>query len=129
MKNPVIPYALIAGLGIFAVILVSVLGVNQRNDIQQAEEGEPTEEVQEGETSDDPEALFENNCASCHGDDLSGGMGPDLTQIGNKHSADEIKEIILQGQGDMPAIDVEDEQAEARSEERRVGKRVEGGGD
>ncbi|MBU5466418.1 cytochrome c [Virgibacillus sp. MSJ-26] len=113
MKNPVIPYALIAGLGIFAVILVSVLGVNQRNDIQQAEEGEPTEEVQEGETSDDPEALFENNCASCHGDDLSGGMGPDLTQIGNKHSADEIKEIILQGQGDMPAIDVEDEQAEA----------------
>lgn len=113
MKNPVIPYALIAGLGIFAVILVSVLGVNQRNDIQQAEEGEPTEEVQEGETSDDPEALFENNCASCHGDDLSGGMGPDLTQIGNKHSADEIKEIILQGQGNMPAIDVEDEQAEA----------------
>lgn len=113
MKNPVIPYAIIAGLGIFAVILVSILGVNQRNDIQQAEEGEPTEEVEEGETTDDPEALFENNCATCHGDDLSGGMGPDLTQIGNTHSADEIKEIILQGQGDMPAIDVEDEQAEA----------------
>lgn len=116
MKNPIIPYAIIAGLGIFAVILVSVLGVNQRNDIQQAEEGEPTEEVQEGETADDPEAIFTNNCASCHGDDLSSGFAPDLTQIGNKHSADEIKQIILEGQGEMPPINVEDDQAEALAE-------------
>jgi len=113
MKNPVIPYAIIAGLGIFAVILVSILGVNQRNDIEQAEEGEPTEEVQEGESTDDPEAIFTNNCASCHGDDLTGGMGPDLTQIGNTLSTDEIKEIILNGQGQMPPIDVGDAQAEA----------------
>lgn len=117
MKNPIIPYAIIAGLGIFAVILVSVLGVNQRNDIQQAEEGEPTEEqAQEGETTDDPEALYSNNCATCHGDDLSGSMGPDLTQIGNKLSAEEIKEIILNGQGEMPAVNVEDAQAEALAE-------------
>lgn len=113
MKNPVIPYAIIAGLGIFAVILVSILGVNQRNDIEQAEEGEPTEEVQEGDSIDDPEAIFTNNCASCHGDDLTGGMGPDLTQIGNTLSTDEIKEIILNGQGQMPPIDVGDAQAEA----------------
>lgn len=113
MRNPIIPYAIIAGLGIFAVILVSVLGVNQRDAIEQAEEGVPAEEqTEEGETTDDPEALFSNNCAACHGEDLSGNSGPDLTQIGNQLSADEIKQIILEGQGNMPPIDVADPQAE-----------------
>src|SRR5699024_1144858 len=113
MKNPVIPYAIIAGLGIFAVILVSVLGLNQRNEIERAEEGEPTEEAQEDASIDGPEAILTNNCASCHRDDLTGGMGPDLTQIGNTLSTDEIKEIILNGQRQMPPIDVGDPQAEA----------------
>ncbi|NBJ68543.1 MULTISPECIES: cytochrome c550 [Clostridia] len=104
-RNPVIPYALIAILGILAVIVISVVGLGQRDDIQQAAEGggEKTEESQEGETADDPEAIYETNCASCHGGDLSGGMGPDLTQVGSKLSKDEIQNIIINGQGQMPA--------------------------
>lgn len=117
MKNPVIPYAIIAGLGIFAVILVSLLGVNQREDILQAENGEPTEEeAGEGETAADPEEMFSNNCASCHGDDLSSGFAPDLTQIGNDYSAEEIQNIILEGNGEMPPIGVESDQAEEIAE-------------
>lgn len=117
MKNPVIPYAIIAGLGIFVVILVSLLGVNQRSDIQQAEEGEPTEEQAEEEgVAEDPEEMFSNNCASCHGGDLSGGVGPDLTEVEDKHSAEEIQEIILNGKGEMPPVDVQDEQSEAIAE-------------
>src|SRR5699024_4826816 len=49
------------------------------------------------------EEIFESNCASCHGGDLSGGAGPDLTAVGADHSSDEIKDIIENGVGSMPA--------------------------
>ncbi|HLR66476.1 cytochrome c550 [Virgibacillus alimentarius] len=103
-KNAVVPYAIIAVLGILTVIIISFVGVNQRDDIQQAEEGgeKATEETQEGETSDDPEAIFESNCASCHGADLSGGAGPDLTKVGGNLSEEEIHDIIINGKGSMP---------------------------
>ncbi|AIF43406.1 cytochrome c550 [Virgibacillus sp. SK37] len=103
-RNPVVPYAIIALIGILAVIVISFVGLNQRDDIQQAEEGggESTEEAQEG-ASDDPQAIFEGNCASCHGADLSGGAGPDLTQVGSRLSAEEIQDVIINGKGSMPA--------------------------
>ncbi|HLR62372.1 MAG TPA: cytochrome c [Lentibacillus sp.] len=68
-----------------------------------------------GETSESAaaEELFQSNCASCHGQDLSGGMGPDLTSVGADHSADEIADIIKNGKGDMPPQDqVADEDAQ-----------------
>lgn len=104
-KNAVVPYAIIAVLGILTVIVISFIGINQREDIQQAEEGggEQTEETQEGETSDDPEEIFSANCASCHGADLSGGAGPDLTQVGSSLSKEDIQDIIINGRGSMPA--------------------------
>src|SRR5699024_191770 len=43
------------------------------------------------------EDVFERNCASCHGNDLSGGAGPDLTSIGSDYDADEIGDIIENG--------------------------------
>ncbi|MBR7797684.1 MAG: cytochrome c551 [Bacillota bacterium] len=49
------------------------------------------------------EDVFKSNCASCHGADLSGGNGPDLTQVGSKLSSDEIADIIKNGKGSMPA--------------------------
>ncbi|WP_188454127.1 cytochrome c551 [Virgibacillus oceani] len=48
------------------------------------------------------EELFESNCASCHGADLSGGVGPDLTKVGSRYSADEIAGFIQNGKGQMP---------------------------
>jgi cytochrome c551 len=59
------------------------------------------------------EKVFQNNCASCHGGDLGGGMGPALTNVGADHSADDIVEIIKNGKGSMPAQDqVSDEDAD-----------------
>ncbi|GAA0589724.1 cytochrome c-551 [Virgibacillus siamensis] len=57
-----------------------------------------------GGTTDTASAdqIFQNNCAQCHGSDLSGGMGPNLTKIGSKYSADEITDIIKNGKGQMP---------------------------
>lgn len=113
-NNAAVPYAIIAVLGILTVIVISFIGINQREDIQQAEEGggEQTEETQEGETSGDPEAIFSSNCASCHGADLSGGAGPDLTQVGSTLSQEEIQDIIINGQGSMPAGMATDAEAE-----------------
>src|SRR5690625_443584 len=48
------------------------------------------------------EELYEQSCASCHGDDLSGEVGPELTTIGSDMSSDEILTVIEEGQGSMP---------------------------
>lgn len=120
-KNPVIPYALIAVLGIVLVIVISVVGINQRDAMEsddddadteeQSDEDKGDEDAEEGDT-DDPEDIFEDNCASCHGDDLSGDMGPNLQEVGDRHSEDEIEDIIMNGKGDMPAGLVEEDEAD-----------------
>lgn len=48
------------------------------------------------------EELYSSNCASCHGQDLSGGAGPDLRNVGSKLSEDQIKKTIEKGKGGMP---------------------------
>lgn len=97
-KNGLIPYGIIAVVGIIAIIIISFVGLNQQKEIQQAaESGEAGEQVDEGAVATDAEAIFQKTCASCHGSDLSGGLGPDLQQVGSKYSEDEIKEIIAKG--------------------------------
>lgn len=46
-----------------------------------------------------------NSCIGCHGDQLqgTGASGPPLNQVGLKYDADGIRNIILNGQGSMPA--------------------------
>jgi len=61
------------------------------------------------------EEVFQQNCASCHGADLSGGAGPDLTQVGSRLSEDEIKDVIENGQGSMPGGLVSGEDLDAVS--------------
>ncbi|MEN2768745.1 cytochrome c551 [Ornithinibacillus xuwenensis] len=60
------------------------------------------------------EELFEANCAACHGQDLSGLGGPNLQKVGSEYSADEIKDIILNGKGGMPAQDNRVNETEAQ---------------
>ncbi|QAS54166.1 cytochrome c550 [Halobacillus litoralis] len=99
-KNPVIPFAVIAVLGIIVMIIVSSAGINQREAIQNEEEGGGEEETVDA----GPEELFQNQCATCHGGDLSGANGPNLQEVGSKYSAEEINDIIVNGKGSaMPA--------------------------
>jgi cytochrome c551 len=52
----------------------------------------------------DAEKIYSQKCSSCHGGDLKGGMGPDLTAVGASKSKDEIAAIIKNGtDGGMPA--------------------------
>ncbi|MEH7439271.1 cytochrome c [Neobacillus drentensis] len=59
-----------------------------------------TETAQAG----DAQKIFDQKCASCHGGDMKGGMGPNLTKVGSKYSKDEILDILKNGKsGGMPA--------------------------
>ncbi len=51
----------------------------------------------------DAEKIFANNCATCHGKNLEGNVGPNLTKVGSKYSSEEIQKIIKNGKGQMPA--------------------------
>jgi cytochrome c551 len=51
----------------------------------------------------DAEKIYSQKCSSCHGGDLKGGMGPELTAVGASKSKDEIAAIIKDGtNGGMP---------------------------
>lgn len=112
MKRNILPFGIIAIVGIFVAVIVFYVGVNQKADLASDGNGEGnTEEVQT-----DPEAIYANSCASCHANDLTGGMGPDLTEIGASLSADDIESVILNGQGAMPAGAAQGEEAKIVAE-------------
>jgi len=69
-----------------------------------------------GDTAAAAEQIFQQNCASCHGQDLSGGVGPNLQKVGSKYSADEIKDIIANGRGAMPGGIIKGEDADKVAE-------------
>ena len=48
------------------------------------------------------EKIYNQKCSNCHGGDLRGGVGPDLTTIGGKLSQEEIEQVIANGKGVMP---------------------------
>jgi len=112
-RNAVIPYAIIAIVGIVMVIVISIAGVNQREAIQKKADGSEQVKKEEGNTSEAPEDVFASSCAACHGDDLSGKVGPDLRKVGTKLSKEEIHDVIMKGKGTMPAGLVDEAKADA----------------
>ncbi len=54
-------------------------------------------------TKVDAQAVTQQKCISCHGNDLKGSVGPDLTHIGSTLSEDQIKGVLEKGKGNMPA--------------------------
>lgn len=70
---------------------------------QPAQQGEQAGGGAPGGEKKDAQAIFQGKCISCHGQNLEGGVGPDLTKVGSKYkSADEIKTIIVKGRNGMP---------------------------
>ena len=50
-------------------------------------------------------SLYESNCASCHGDDRRGGAdGPSLTDVASRRTREQLREVIANGTGRMPAF-------------------------
>lgn len=58
----------------------------------------------ETSNASDAQKIYDQKCSSCHGGDMKGAMGPNLTKVGSKYSKDEILDILKNGKsGGMPA--------------------------
>jgi cytochrome c551 len=55
-----------------------------------------------GTTTIDAQAVFKQNCVSCHGVNLEGGVGKNLQKVGSRLTADLITTTITNGHGGMP---------------------------
>lgn len=68
----------------------------------------PSESVSIPDTPVDADAamqIYRSNCLSCHGDQLSGGFGPNLTNVGATMDKETIYKQISQGGGGMPKFE------------------------
>ena len=95
MKNPIVPFLLIFSLGIGLIFFMSLYGIEQKEEIAKKAEGNTTEEADVARF--DPDVAI-GKCVSCHGGDLTGGMGgqaPSL--VGTKLSKEELVDIIQNG--------------------------------
>lgn len=64
--------------------------------------GEETKTADNSNADSGLTAFQNNSCVGCHGKDLEGASGPNLTQVGAKYSKAEIADIIKNGKGNMP---------------------------
>lgn len=93
-RNPLIPFAVTAVVGILLIISLSFIALNDTKE--EAGGGE--------QTNLKPEEIFAGNCASCHGGNLEGAYGPNLQHIGSTLSKEDIAKTIKEGSasGKMP---------------------------
>lgn len=109
MRNPIIPYLITAIFGILLIIVLSSVGFTKIK--HEAREGDSAVVIA------DPEEIYSASCASCHGGDLEGAMGPALDDVGAKYDVDEIADIIENGLGtDMPGGLVKGEEQQLLAE-------------
>lgn len=75
---------------------------DEENDEWETSYWEENEEDEPEPTLSAAEDAYRASCASCHGQDLTGGAGPDLTKVGRHLNSREIRRIIEEGQASMP---------------------------
>ncbi|MFN2745298.1 MULTISPECIES: cytochrome c550 [Bacillus] len=98
-RNPLIPFLLIAIMGIALVFFLSFKGLNDAKEI--AGEGNKTAEESKADAS--PEEIYKANCVTCHGENYEGVSGPKLKGVGDHMDTAAIKEKIQKGGNGMPA--------------------------
>lgn len=120
--KPLYPWAVIATVGLTLMIVLSFVGVNQKDTLL-AEGGGDAPPQQNVETTG-PLALGEQaykaSCIGCHGANFDGPMG-NLHGLADRHSKDDIIRIIVEGGADfgfpnMPGGLVDAEKAAAITE-------------
>lgn len=111
-RNPVMPYVVIMVIGVLAMFLISFKGINDSKLLAEEIENGGKEEQTEQVAASDPESIYQQNCVACHGDQYQGGVGPALTGVGGRLSADEIKNILVNGKGSMPGGLVPDDKVD-----------------
>lgn len=111
-RNPVMPFIIIMVFGIGLMFLLSFKGLGDAKDLAKEKEGGAKTEEKETASSS-PEDIYKQNCISCHGDAYQGGVGPALKGVADRLSEDEVKDVITNGRGAMPAGLVEESNLDA----------------
>lgn len=78
-------------------------------------EREELEELEMNKSAE-VEEVYRMSCASCHGADLSGAVGPSLLNLSNRLTEEDIIQIIKDGKGAMPGGLVNQDEAVLLSE-------------
>lgn len=133
VRNPLVWVIPIMVVILIIPLMIFHLGGQGGGGEETADSGAETEESSEGSEEEsggeegseeeassgdvDAEGIAQNSCASCHGEDFSGGMGPALA--GTSLGEDEFTDIVRNGQGSMPSFsedEVSDEELTAMYE-------------
>ncbi|MBO2946056.1 cytochrome c [Paenibacillus sp. F411] len=95
---------IMSGIFFFSCALALVLLFTLPGKEEAAEEAKPTmPEVTM--VAADAEAVLKSSCITCHGDQLQGGAGPALNQVGAKLDAEALFTVISKGRPPgMPAF-------------------------
>ncbi|MCY8233523.1 cytochrome c [Priestia filamentosa] len=107
-RNPLVPFFFIMAFGILLMVILGFKGNGDQKELAQEKEGGAKQE----ETAASPEEIYKQTCISCHGEQYQGVSGPALKGVGEKLSQEEVKKIITQGKGGMPANLVPQEKAD-----------------
>ncbi|HLR66009.1 MAG TPA: cytochrome c [Virgibacillus sp.] len=91
------------------VLLLAACGMIESTEKEEENKDQNEPKTPEVEMTSSVEEVYNNHCVSCHGEDLKEDIGPDISKAGSKYTKDEIKDIALNGIGDMPANIVQDE--------------------
>lgn len=96
---------LMAG-GLSLVLVLGACGGDTEETDDSADDAATEESDESASTGDvDAEGIAQNSCASCHGEDFSGGMGPALA--GTSLSEDEFTDVVRNGRNSMPQFSEE----------------------
>lgn len=99
-RNPLIPFGILAIVGILLVTFISFYGAHQFNQAAEKKNGGSQKQAATAKT---PEQIFQSSsCIGCHGKNLEGGAGPNLQHAGSKWSKDKILNQIKNGGNGMP---------------------------
>lgn len=86
------------------LLAVSLSACGQPAKTPPADQGAATPAPEGGTATVDAQAIYKQNCLSCHGANFEGGVGPNLTKVGGKYSKDQIAAIVANGRGAMPGF-------------------------
>jgi cytochrome c550 len=99
-RNPLIPFFIIMLIGIGLTLGLSFKGLGDAKELAKEKKGgEKTEQT----AAANPEEFYQQTCSGCHGQNYEGGAGPALKGVGQRLSVDEIKNVLQNGRGGMPA--------------------------
>ncbi|WP_257143996.1 cytochrome c551 [Bacillus sp. AFS002410] len=79
------------------LLTMAACGSNNNNNTSDTKDSSEPASVANGEK------FFKQTCASCHGGNLEGIIGPSLKKVGAKYSEKDIENIIHDGRGSMPS--------------------------